>query len=88
MMYELQDSLKKVQAERSMAFSSKKDILAKIGNFRWVLCARKDIEIRRKLYKVDTVSDVQSKINSIFTLQQKTFYSTILIQKFDSVFSV
>uniref|UniRef100_A0A8W8IHW4 Uncharacterized protein n=1 Tax=Magallana gigas TaxID=29159 RepID=A0A8W8IHW4_MAGGI len=84
--YELQDSLKKVQTERSTAFSSKKDILAKIGNFRRALCARKDIEIRRKLCRVDT--NLDQSFNPPIPDQELCKLSAQLLSQCSDVFPV
>ena len=64
--FKLKDSLDTIQSKRSALPSYKKDILCNIGSFRRALCARKDLEIRRKLCNVETVSTILSTFSQIF----------------------
>ena len=66
--FKLKDSLDTIQSKRSALPSYKKDILCNIGSFRRALCARKDLEIRRKLCNVETVSTILS------TFSQEVFF--------------
>ncbi|KAK3104841.1 hypothetical protein FSP39_011419, partial [Pinctada imbricata] len=51
--YSLQDHMSLVQSNATTRLASQRSILQNIGTFRRGLCARKDLEIRRQLCKLD-----------------------------------
>ena len=87
--FELQDNIVKVQSSAVQRLADRRAILQNIGSFRRGLCARKDLDIRRQLCKLDKVkSGNKSQFLKSFTLlyikQSFNVFVTLTLQKLQS----